>query len=164
MKEAKLPVLDVMGKGVGEAVKFVDSKPAWLVIPLTQRMKTRLPDGRGGSQHLRVGKQQPDFLVYHLLYRQATSSSHRSTAEATVCAEQTKMHELRLIYFSEHVLEKREEDSFGCGALCPQLPSPASPPTTRFSSVGLWCPSLPTSHWKSSPHSLPKFCRVNGSM
>lgn len=80
----KTPFVGCNGKGVGEAVKFVASKPTWLVIPLTQRVKTRLPDGWGGSQHLRVGRHKPDFLVCHPTYRQATSSSHRPISETTV--------------------------------------------------------------------------------
>lgn len=136
--------------------------------PHNKRVKTNLPffpllPEPAVEDHSisRVGKHQSNFLVYHLIDKQL-SSFHGPTPVAIVCKEQAGRRELRLIYFSEYVLEKKEHDSFSYGAQCPQMPSLTSPSAMGFSGLGLWSQSLPVSHWESSPRRPPKSCTANG--
>lgn len=150
-----------MGEVKGKYGKSAGSKPTWLVIPITKGWRQTYPSPCLLSWQWRntvisrAGKHQSDFLAYHLTDKQL-SFSHGPTPVAMVCKEQAGTREVRLIYLTDYILEKRETWLIQRAAQCPQMSSPTSPSTTGLSGLSLWSQSLPVSHWKSSPHRPPK--------
>ena len=165
----RTPCLGCNARVGGGGCKSAGSKPTWLVIPLTSRARPDYPCLR-----LRLLGQQWRITAsqsWKAPVRLPSTPSHLQTSNQVLLMGQhlrpqfvrnkPEPEELRLIYSGEHVLEKRERDSFSCGARCPKCPPQPHLPPRRSPAWPMVSVPASLSLEKVSP-APPRSCIADG--